>query len=731
MIDSRPGRLALQLWVAAFVGFFGTYLLNTVDGLRVPVQVIYALPLAVWAARSLRGPRDWLDLAVLVAAAAHLVVAFAGVDPTGSASATGMALGFAVLFWLTRDLATRPRLRSAVAAAIAVPATGWMFAAAVAWIVEKVEWIVAGGGIPALESYQVFVWGTTNAFPVLGLLTVPFLAFVAPGPLRRLLIVLFGFSMILVVPLSVGRAGWLGIAAALVAFEALSGWARARIVARRVRAGRPRVAAGALAGTAILLSLALNGDRLLGALGSNLESRARIWNQAVGVFGADPITGSGPGTFSWMRLAHVPQFSDPIGVFLAHNAWLQTLADGGVLLGAAFGAVVLLWVGALWRGRAGMTVGERAAAASVIGLGAASLLDDFSFLPAMVAMAVTLAAWSVPSPRTRWRVGAAARPWLLSGALLVAAVVTVPTIDVERARLIAGEGRSAAVAGRWQEAADLFAAASALHPTNPLLHLSRGLALAETGDQAASREAYGRARALSPGDPRAAGALAALAEEPGERIRLLEVATRTSTDAQYAVRLSSSLREIGDAAAAAEAYALAVVLRTDLYAWLDDGATGPAAADVRAAIPAVASKVHARDPDRVRRVLWDVRLADGTLPRDAPAAWRAVAQASAGRREAARNAVAESRRAAPHDQMTHLAAAAVARFACDEDAYRRTMRLAGRMLGGPVPSLAIGRDPVYRDVGLGDFQPSWVERPPSPSIWPFGLIEEPECGWRP
>ena len=195
-----------------------------------------------------------------------------------------------------------------------------------------------------------------------------------------------------------------------------------------------------------------------------------------------------------------------------------------------------------------------------------------------------------------------------------------------------------------------------------------------------------------PGDPRAAGALAALAEEASERIRFLEVATRTSTDAQYAARLSSALYGTGDARGAAEAYALAVVLRTDLYGRLQDVTTGPSADDVRTALSAIASRGDAGDPDRARRALWDVELADGTLPPDAPAAWRAVARAGAGDGGAAGDAVAEARRAAPHDQMTHLAAAAVARFACDEDAYRRAMRLAGRVLGGPAASRASRRN---------------------------------------
>ena len=733
MSSTRAGHLAAQLLVGAFVGLFGTYLLNTVDGFRVPTQLLFVLPLVAWGALRLRGPWDALDWAVLAAVTAHLLVAASGVDPTGSLQATGLALSFALLFWLMRRLEnSSPGLRAVIVLAALVPTVIWLAAVAVAWLMEKVAWVQAGGGIPALESYQVFVWGTANAFPILVLLAAPLVAFLTPGRRRRAFAIALGLPAVVVVPLSVGRAGWLGLAVGLVAFEALSGWAFARAAVARIRRSRAMVW-GAVIGGLVLTGLALGSGRIGAAVTANLDSRSRIWSQALGVFGADPLTGSGPGTFSWMRLEHVPDYADPIGVILAHNAWLQTLSDGGLLLAAAFGAAVVLWTSTVWRSRRVLTGAQRAAAAAVVGLGAASLLDDFSFLPALMAVAVTLAAWSAPAPEREVVAVEERLRWVLpAGAALIGALVLLPAISVERARTAAAEGRQAAVEGRWPDAADRFAAAAEAHPTNPLDHLGLGFALAEASDVDAARVAYEKADGLSPGDPRVDGALAALAAERGDldlEATLLDAASRVSTDPQYAYRLARALVGSGDFAAGAQAYALGVTLRTDLYALLASNAYGLGRADVRAALLEVAARLEAVDPERLPPVLWDVSLIDGDLSTDAPAAWQAIGAAIEGRMDEAARRVDEARREAPHAQTTHLAAAWVARLACDQDGYERAIRLAGRVFGGSVPDLAIGRDPIYRELGLGDYQPSWVERPPDAKPWPQGLVDAPKCAW--
>ena len=329
-----------------------------------------------------------------------------------------------------RDVGLRLEWQRTFALPVVIGVALWLVAAALAWIGEKIAWIAAGGGLPPLESSQVFVWGTTNAYPILLLLSVPFLAHLGGGA-RRVLAIAIGLAAVVVIPFSQGRAGWLGIVVALVAFDALSGWRTVRRVlgVGRGKGWRPFAVVAAL-GLLVVLALAV-GDRAVGAVASNLDARWRIWEQALGIFAADPLTGSGPGTYSWIRLEHVPDYVERIGVVLAHNAVIQTLSDGGVVLLGGLAMIVAAWAGVAWRRRDAMTGNQRLAAAAVVGVGAASLLDDFSSLPAIIALAITLAAWSVPAASVAAPAAIGRRWGLVAVAIGIGLVSLWPTIAVE------------------------------------------------------------------------------------------------------------------------------------------------------------------------------------------------------------------------------------------------------------------------------------------------------------
>jgi tetratricopeptide (TPR) repeat protein len=716
-------RTATQLWVLAFVALFGTYLETWMVGLRIPVQLLYGLPLVVWAALRLRGPRDLLDVVVAIGLGALALAGAAGVDQLGSLETAGLALAYALLFWLMREVSRRPERQRLLALPVVIGLALWLVAAALAWIGEKLAWIAAGGGLPPLESNQVFVWGTTNAYPILLLLSVPFLAHLGGGA-RRMFAIAIGLAGVVVIPFSQGRAGWLGIVVALAALDALSGWPAVRRVIGigRGRAWRPFVALAAL-GVLVVLALTV-GDRVVGAVASNLDARWRIWEQALAIFAADPLTGSGPGTYSWVRLEHVPDYVERIGVVLAHNAVIQTLSDGGVLLIGGLALIVATWAGMAWGRRDAMTGQQRLAAAAVVGFGAASLLDDFSSLPAIVALVITLAAWSVPAASGSETAGVGRRWGLVAVAIGIGLVSLWPMVAVESSRLAADRARAAALAGSWDEAARDYQAAADAYPTNPANHLGLGLSRAELGDAQAARAAYETAQALSPGDPRSYGALAELSADTDERIALLDAAARRSNEAQYAYRLALELDRAGRGSEAAEAYALAVALRPGLYALLPaagDGLTRPSVrSDLASAVALIGLRSGLRTP------LWDAGLADGDLPADAPLAWQAVASAASGDIDAANARAADAVTQSPQDPRSHLAVAAVAAYSCDRASYDDAMRLAGN----PRPDfggLGLQRDPAYRELGIGDYQPSGTDRPPAAQVWPRDLVEIPDC----
>ncbi len=234
--------LALQLWTVLFVGFFGSELLGTYPALRIAAQLLFVAPLVIWAALRLRGPRNALDWAILAGLAALVLVSMFSADVQGSLESVGLALAYALTFFAMRDLGAAQRLRTAVAVAASYALVFWLVMIAVWWIQEKIAWISVFGSVPNLESNQVFIWGTANVFPILSLLAIPFLRWQPAGPGRRILVAIWAGASAIAIPLSAGRAGWLGLIAAAVAYDAFSGWASAR-ERRRLAAAKTRACA--------------------------------------------------------------------------------------------------------------------------------------------------------------------------------------------------------------------------------------------------------------------------------------------------------------------------------------------------------------------------------------------------------------------------------------------------------------------------------------------------------
>ncbi len=723
-------RVALGLWVVLFVGFLGGTMAQSDPSVRVAAEVIGVVPVALWAPFRLRGPRAVVDWAIVLALAAHAVVSLTSLDRTGSLDALGMALAFALLFWLMRDVATNDRVRRIVALAAVIGLVPWLMATGIAWISEKVDWVRAGGGLPNLESYQVFIWGTANVFPVLVLLAFAFAAWLPAGAVRRACGGLLAGVAVVVVPFSAGRAGWLGALVALAALEVLSCWPVSSALARRLRV-RPRtLAAGA--GVAMAVLLVVLAFRYGGNPASGFLSRFLLWGEALATFAIAPLTGAGPSTFSWVRLQHAPDFVDRPAVILTHNVALQTLADGGLILGVGLAAILVAWLVMVWRGRSLLTGRQRVTAALVIGVAASQLLDDFSFLPAVTALLVTLAAWALPASPA---VPPHGTRFAVPGFALLIAVLALPSVvAIDGARFRAADARAAAVRGDWSAAAAGFDAAARAHPIDAGYQLGLAFASTEAGDRARARSAYEMAHLLNPGDPRGAGGLAALTDDALTRRALLGEAARNSNDPQYAYRLAMELAS-SDQPDAARWMAHAVALEPQLIGRLKASAPAITVADVIANLPRVASAVGSIKGYEPETPVWDASLLQGKLPVDAPAAWQAVAAAARGAQDAANSAMDQAQQDDPHDARTYQAAAAVDLFGCDEQGYRRDLlleELAGGTYVAPSEGVHIDfRDGVYREPGLGDYQPSAAPRPPAVPRWPLALVDPPSCSWTP
>lgn len=725
------GALAFQLWVFAFVAFAGTTLLLVDPVVRLVVQLAFAVPVVAWALLRVRGPRDALDLAIIVALVAHVVVSLGSSDVRGGLEATGIATVYASTFWLARHVGSRVRIRQVGVAAIVMALMLWLVAVAITWGVEKVADSIAFGWPPRLDAHQPYVWGSVNTPPVLALLVVPFIAWMPDSLLRRATLVTWGLTTLIVVPFSVGRAAWVGMAVALFAAEALFGFP---VVRRGVDAARhgsvvARAAVGALAAGAIGL-VTLIGSRMDAVLAA-LDSRLRLWQQAIDLFAADPLTGSGPSTFAWARLTHVPDYVDRVAARVAHNVPLQTMADGGVVLSLAMLSIAVAWVALLIRRRDKLDIRRRLAAAVVVGYAGVGLFDDLSFLPAVVVVVVVLAAWSIPpadGPAPLPGSVHGSRGALLPAVLALSTAAALPgVLSIAVAYMETSTARRAVLDGDFDSALAGFRRATELHPSNALSWASVGLVEHRLGRDDLARDAYRMASELSPGDPRPWGALAALATDPADARALLTEAARRSNSPQFAYRLAQAQAAAGDLVAAARSMAIAVVIRPGLFAVVPGEWRTDVSAELPHAVMTVGS-IAGRDPNEA---LWNAALAVGELYPDAPLPWQAMERVASGSLDDAQRLVDEALLGMPRDLRAQQAASMLARARCDRTAYERAeaaIDTLGREASDPDPGVAV-RSPLQMELDIGDFQPLQDPAVPEVPQWPIGLVEVPDCDW--
>jgi tetratricopeptide (TPR) repeat protein len=716
-VSRALSRVALQLWIVLFIVFFGAEVIHLEPGLRVITQVLYGIPLAAWALLRLRGPADRLDWAVLGLLAAYTAVCLLSRDRTESLGTLGLATAFAAWFLLMRRAGD---LRGPIVLAISTGLAITLAFNAYLLIGEKIDWFVAVGAAP-LEGVVTFPWETVNALPVLVLIAVPFLAWLERGPVRTILAVAVGLSAVIVIPISEGRAGWLGLAVAALVLVALHP-ATGRLAARMSRGRRAALGLGlTVVGVLVLIAA---GPRLIDAIGAS--GRLLVWEQGLNMAGGSPLAGSGPGVYSWVRLEFPPASADLLAVRLLHSVPLLTLAEGGIVMVIAVAVAAATWAVAAVRNRAEWRPATLFTIAALAGFAAASLLDDFSFLPAVTAAVLALAAWLVPvAPADN------SRGWVLPALLGLAAVAAAPSvIGVDVARGAAQDARTSMVNGAYADAVAGFDAATRAHPEDGGYWLGLGMASAYAGDVDGAIGAYERSIRAAPGDPRGYAALAYLGDASERVARLEAAAERTIGDPQDGARLGLALAEQGDIDAATNAWSRAVALRSEILRLLPYEETG---VDMRT-VAGEALRVIQAEPRPAQYendvAVWDIQLALDEGGGGGGPAWRAVDAARRGDLDLARGLADEAVAAAPYEARGYQAVAAVAAFACDAGAEEEALALERHALGAwaePEPEPRARREFVYREASLGPSLPPGGRLTLTLERWPWSLIDRPEC----
>jgi O-antigen ligase len=387
--------------------------------------------------------------------------------------------------------------------------------------------------LQVFQSWQLW-WG------VVGHLTIPplrpaylGLSLGSPNPIATLVLLLGAFTLatirlrgrvkwamsgvlLVLVALTTlvtgSRGAWLGAGAGLVicalaiVYTAPAA-SRKAIGFLRTRLGAAAMVAGLVAVVAAGL-LAASSGRLTLEGSAYRESFAAA---SLRMFESSPLVGIGPGVWQVLRASYAASWETDLYVPHAHNIYLQTLAEFGIV-GMLAGLVVVASVGRLLLGaiRSDDETRRRVGLAMLFGvivLAGQQLVDMLMNVPALLlALAIPLAWLDATAPATAARqtdLGSEARRparRVLARAVVIgmAAITVIVAAGLLRIEAIAADGLQGvqdANAGLWAKAAGEAESAAASDPSVTSYWFEAGVAAANAGDLTTAAYALGRSAA--------------------------------------------------------------------------------------------------------------------------------------------------------------------------------------------------------------------------------------------
>jgi O-antigen ligase len=518
----RARRLAAVLGWALFLLAFGYVLLygGTYAGINLAPLRTFSLALIVgglvaWAALAWRYP-DWrprtvLWPALLVAYAALVLATLTSPYPRFALDYLLWVVLLVALYLLLVRVMARPfvQVRLGPLLALFSLALSGIYVAIVfgRWL----EWwdLIGRFSAPMLRPAYTGLLssGPTVVAPTLVLLGVSAIASLGFETRRRqvtsAVIVVLTLAAVF---LSGSRASWLGLAAAigliglglLVAYRDRLG---ALLRDRRVQAGL-----GAVVVVMIITATVMGPAVLDRATSGGDGGRGTYFVTAQRMFEESPLTGQGPGNWAARQFSYLEPGELHIHIVHAHNPYIQTLAESG-LVGIAAGIVglgVLLWliVHSLRRGDARRRLWAVAALFVLIYLGTAFLFDSWWNVPMLMMLAglpfafLDGAAEHGPFSRTL-SLDERTRGRLAIGAgvavFVVSALAVVGLLRIEQAASAHLNAAAAVDDKDWAVAYELATEAVTTDPEMVPYQVTYGITAAANGDWDVAADAFERA----------------------------------------------------------------------------------------------------------------------------------------------------------------------------------------------------------------------------------------------
>ena len=452
-----------------------------------------------WIVLALRDPswrpRTVFAPGIVIALGVMAVTTITSQWPRLGVEYVAWAILLATLYLILQRIMSKPFFRDRVMAFATVAA----FVIGIAFVILVVsDWVAWWGLVgriatpPLRPDSESLTFGNPSAVMTVSiLLTASAVGFLGVGSRRKATIVVAAVALALLVTLLSGsRAGWLGLAMAIGATSIL--WLlfgehrRALVDLVRSRTLRylaiPLVAAGSIL-------LVIVGPGVIARASSGGEAwRTSFYEASVQMFRASPVVGLGPGTWAPQRVPFTSDANLDYYIPHAHDLYLQTAAEFGLLGLAAGIVVVFLLIRLLYRAvRSSDPVRRRfgwCATFATIYFGAHQLLDFYANAPAI------LFAFAIP---IAWLDAATAeRPFAALGRLMPRRLVTAVGLFAvvgavafltwaQAGASIMQDGKEALDAGDASRATALLTQATTMDPAEPPYQFALGLALAKDG----------------------------------------------------------------------------------------------------------------------------------------------------------------------------------------------------------------------------------------------------------
>lgn len=637
-----------MLCAAFFLTTGGTYPgIASVEG-HIIGQTIAIAVFGTWFVVSLVRP-DWqartpLFLPILLATLVYVASGAFSQRPRLSLEPTIAGVGWAVAYlFLSRLLADRwfrARVAAVMIVFVTIVAVGYLIQVAIEWA----SWwnLIGRLAIPPLRpSFAALFLGSPNLIATPLLLLAPLVVTIVwTGYRRRRLALALGGASLAAIFVSGSRGAWLGAALGVVvaiglvlARQSLRGsLAELRQSLRRRPVVLVPVVAVGLAGLAFAPAVL----QRLGQAGEGL--RFDLWRSALAIFGEHPVFGAGPGTWVQLKVEANPAGVPNLVLPHAHDTYVQAAAELGAVGLVALGVLVVAVALRLREGLRATSEGPEsqdlqvhasAVAVSAAAFGGQSVVDNFSNLPLICLLVVSIVAWidgrliegedersEPPRPMFGSLAQRTATSRIAAGVGLITLLLVGPTlVRLDVAAINANSGNLDAREGDWEQALLHYEEARLRDPGFTLYELQAASALARLGRTEEARDILAQAVEADSVAVNLIG-LAMLEAERGAQGPAMDLATRATLlgFGEPTVALNAGLiaERFGDSPAALDRYANAIAWNPPLAEspfWTEPSRPFPKAVLVEAA----AVRTNAFDAALIRAYASDAPAARAEL----------------------------------------------------------------------------------------------------------------------